>query len=123
MSCCYSLSHLITPCPLDVKPNDFMLATLKLIHKATGLFITSYYALSLLFTPYHTLSHILQRKPFYVGNFKISFQAADFLLHLIVPFHALSEIITPYPLVWKGNNSIFGTLQLILKINLLSQLA
>ena len=103
--------HTLSP-RCETKP--FYVGNFKINSQGYRFFITSYYALSLLFTPYHTLSHILQRKPFYVGNFKISFQAADFLLHLIVPFHALSEIITSYPLVWKGNHSIFGALQLIL---------
>ena len=29
-------------------------------------------------TPYHTLFSRLERKPFYIGNFKISSQALDF---------------------------------------------
>ena len=52
--------------------------------------ITSYHALSLLITPYHTLSPRLEAKPFSFGNFLISSQAPTLLSHLITPYHTLS---------------------------------
>ena len=55
--------------------------------------ITFYHFLSFLITPYHTLSPRLGRKPFYVGNFKISSQAPDFF---ITSYHVLSLLITSY---------------------------
>ena len=72
------------------------------------LFPTMYYTLSRLVTPYHTLSHFTvnvekKTKQFFIGNFKISSQAADFLSHFITPCHSLSHLIAPYPLDWKEN--------------------
>ena len=83
------MSLLITPYSLDWKENHFMLATLKLVRRLQFF----YHVLSGLVTPYHTLSPWLERKPFYVGNFKISSQPPDFL-YLITPCHSL--LITPY---------------------------
>ena len=63
--------------------------------------ITSYHALSLLITTYHTLSPRLEANPFSFGYFKISSLALNFLSHLITSSHSLSHLITLYPLGWK----------------------
>ena len=63
-----------------------------------------YQALSLLITCCFTLCRRLERKPFSLGNFKISSHAPDFLSHLLMPYHSLSHLITPYPLGWKENH-------------------
>ena len=55
--------------------------------------ITSYNALPLFITPYHTLSPRFKTKPFSLGNFKISSQASLSLSHLITPCHSLSQLI------------------------------
>ena len=70
-------------------------------------------ALSLLITPYHTLSPRLERKSFSIGNFQISSQAPDFLSHLIMPCHSLLHLITPYPLGWTENHFHLATLKLV----------
>ena len=72
--------------------------------------------MSLLITPYHTLSARLETKPFDVSNFKISSQASDFLSHLITPCHSLSHLITPYPLGWKEKHLMFAHFKLVPKI-------
>ena len=59
----------------------------------TKICITFYQVLPLLITPYHNLLARLERKPFCVGNFKISSKAPDFLSHLIMPRHSLSHLI------------------------------
>ena len=69
----------------------------------TKICITFYPVLSLFITPYHTLFPRLERKPFYVGNFKVSSQAPDLLSHLITPCHSLTHLPTPFPLGWKEN--------------------
>ena len=79
--------------------------------------------MSLLIAPYHTLSPILERKPFSSGNFKISSQASDFLSNLITLCHSLSHLITPYPLGWKENHFHLATLKLVPRIKLLSNRA
>ena len=90
---CHSLSHLITPYPLGWTENHFHLATLKLVPRL----LIFYHILSCLVTPYHTLSPWLERKPFTIGNFKISSQAPDFFFHilsrLVTPYHTLSHLI------------------------------
>ena len=71
--------------------NHLMLATLKLV-PSLQIF---YYILSCLVTLYHTLSHLILyagKKTIDVGNFKISFQAPDFLSHLITSCHTLSHL-------------------------------
>ena len=72
------------------------------------LFPTMYYTLSCLVTPCHTLSYftvnVEKKRQFFIGNFKISSQAADFLSHFITPCHSLSHLIAPYPLDWKENS-------------------
>ena len=67
--------------------------------------ITLYHALSLLITLYHILLLMLKKKKkqFFISNFKISSQAADFLSHFITPCHSLAHLIAPYPLDWKEN--------------------
>ena len=109
---CHSLSHLILPYPLGWKEKHFMLATLRLVPRIH----IFYHILSCLFTPYHTLSPILERKPFYFGNFDISSQAPDVLSHLITSCHSLSHLIIPYPLGWKENHFLLATLKLVPKI-------
>ena len=86
-----SCHPLITPYPLGWKENHFMLATLRLVPRLH----IFYHILLCLVTPYHTLCTRLERKPFYVGNFKISSQAPDVLSHLITSCHSLSHLITP----------------------------
>ena len=76
----FSLSHIITPYSLAM---------------------TSYHALSLLITHYHTLFPRLEGKPFSFGNFKISSHAPDSLSPLITPCHSLPHAIRTYPLGWK----------------------
>ena len=75
--------------------------------------ITSYHAFSLLITPYHTLSPRLETKTFSFGNFQISSQVPIFLSHLITLSHSLSYLITPYPLGWKQNHLILATFKLV----------
>ena len=75
--------------------------------------MTSYLALPLLITPYHTLSPGLDKKPFPFGNFKISSQAPEFLSHLITPCHSLSHLLTPYPLGWTENHFHLATFKLV----------
>ena len=63
----------VIPYPLVWKENYFTLGTLKLV----PMLQIFYHILSCLVTPYHPLSHLipqLERKTFYVGNFKISSQ-------------------------------------------------
>ena len=63
--------------------------------------ITSYDALPLFITPYHTLSPRLKTKPFSFGNFKISSQAPLSLSHLsrlVIPYHTLSPRSETKPL-------------------------
>ena len=93
---CHSLSRLITPYPLGCKQNQFYLATLKLNLRPL-IYYTSYHALSLLITGYHTLSPRLKTNSFSIGNFKISSQFPNFWSSLITPCHSLSHLITPYP--------------------------
>ena len=80
--------------------------------------ITSYHALSPLITPCHALSIRSEKNPFYVGNFKISSQAANFLSHLITSYHSLSHLITAYPLDWKENHFTLATLKLVPRLQL-----
>ena len=75
--------------------------------------ITSYHALSLLITTYHTLSPRLEVKSFSFGYFKISSLALNFSSHLIMPCDSLSHLITPYPLGWKQNYFHLATLKLV----------
>ena len=102
------LSLLITPYFLDWKENHFMLTNLKLVPRLQ----IFYHILSCLVTPRHILSPGLLRKPFYIGNFKISSQALDFLSHLITSCQLLSHLIPPYHLVWKENHFMLATLKL-----------
>ena len=84
------------------KTQKFLFATLKL-------FEWSFYYI-------FSLSHLkarLERKPFYVGNFKISSKAPDFLSHLIMSCHSLSHLAIPYPLGWKENHFMLTTLKLV----------
>ena len=89
-----------------------MLATFKLV-PMPQFFITSDHALSILITPYHTLSPRLEAKLFSFGNFKISSQSPNFLSHLITPCHILSHLITAYPLGLKQNYFHLATLKLV----------
>ena len=57
--------------------------------------------MSLLITPYHTLSPSLETRPIPFGEFKISSISPNFLSHLITPCHFFSHLTTPYPLGWK----------------------
>ena len=113
---CHTLS-------LGWKENHFMLATLKLVPRLQ----IFYHILSRLVTPYHTLSPRLERKLFYISNFKISSQASDFLSHLVTSCHSLSHLITPYPLGWKENHFMLATLKLVPRLqmfyHILSRLA
>ena len=75
---CNSLSQYIKPYPLDWKENHLMLTTLKLVPRVQ----IFYHILSCLVTPYHTLSSWLERKLFYVGNFKNTFVIMCKLYHV-----------------------------------------
>ena len=83
------LSLLTTRYPLYWKQNQFHLATLKLVPRP----LISYHILSHLVISCHTLSPILETKPFSFGNFKISSQTPDLLSHLIMVCHSLSHFI------------------------------
>ena len=89
-----------------------MLATFKFVPRLQ-IFFTYYHGLLLLITPYHTLSPRLERKQFYIGNFKISSQAVGFLLHLITPCYSLLHLITPYALDLKKNNFTLASFKLV----------
>ena len=67
---CHSLSHVITPYPLDWTQNQVDLPTLKLVPTPL-IFVTSFHTLLLLITPYQILSPNLETKLFSFGNFKI----------------------------------------------------
>ena len=110
--------HAVSPYALGWKENHFHLATLKLVPRLQ-FFITSYHPLSLLITTYHILSPMLERKPFLFGNFKITSQAVVSLLHLITPCHFLGQLITPYPLGWKGKHFHLAALKFVRKLQIL----
>ena len=90
------------------------MTTLKLVPRLQNF----YHILLRLVTPYHTLSPRLERKPFYVGNFKISSQAPDFLSHLAMPCHSLSHLIIPYPLGWKEKVFHLTALELVPRLQI-----
>ena len=89
-----------------------MLETLKLVPRLQ----TFYYILSGLVSPYYTLSPRLERKPFHVGNFKISPHAPDVLSPLITSCHSLLHLNTPYPLGWNEKHFMLATLKLVPRI-------
>ena len=103
----HALSLVITLCPLVWKENYFHLATLKLVPR-----LLFFYHISRFVTLCYTLSPRLERKPFF-GNFKISFQAADFLSHPIKPCRSFSRLIILCPLVWKENHFHLAGLKLV----------
>ena len=93
---CHSSSHLI---PWVVK-ETVLYWQLQNQFPGSRFFITSYHLLSIVITPYPTLSPSLERKPFYVGNFKIISQAPDFyriLSRLVIPYHTLSPRLERKP--------------------------
>ena len=101
--------HTLSP---TLEQNYLVLATLKLVPKPQSF----YHILSRFLTPYHTLSHLIPKvgkKPFSIGNFRISSQAPNFLSQLIMPSHSWSHLITPYPLGWKQNHLMLATFKLV----------
>ena len=101
--------HTLSP---TLEQNYLVLATLKLVPKPQSF----YHILSRFLTPYHTLSHLIPKvgkKPFSIGNFRISSQAPNFLSQLIMPSHSWSHLITLYPLGWKQNHLMLATFKLV----------
>ena len=69
--------------------------------------------MSLLITPYQTLSPRLEAKLISFRNCKISSQSPNLLSYLVTPCHILSHLVTPYPLRCKQNHFYFATLKLV----------